>query len=375
MAQHLYLTPMLGGPGAPRFPVNELAQLIGRSERADISLFEPTVSRQHATIQARGEEIHLLDLGSKHGTFVNSKRVNQATLKVGDIVVFGLSLVLRLEASDKPIPPPDSLHVQMDHRRELRDPSTTAVQLMNAPRVSRRKTKPTLSPIKKKKRGQVQQAKIYKLAGMGAHCLFALPGLQKRVQALQAMTQEMSEGAGGSPELLEAVDSLNLQFQQMIEAGATLIPQHLETIPLAEIVRQAYEVVSSEYAAQHVDFLSDIGPQFNVRVDPPRIISALAEVLRNACQFSQEGGLVEGVATYHKGDVILTISDQGIGIPESVVDRLFDPFVTCSSDLDALGLGLFEAKQIVLSLDGDLTLSSKESFGTTVRITLPGADI
>ena len=111
MTRFFYLTPVLGGPRAPRYPVVQQRQVIGRSEQADIALLEPTVSRKHAVAWVESGRVMLEDTGSTHGTFVNSKRISRAVLEVGDIVVFGLSIVLKLEVSDTPIPPAPPLVV------------------------------------------------------------------------------------------------------------------------------------------------------------------------------------------------------------------------------------------------------------------------
>lgn len=103
--RYYYLTPVPSSTTSPRYGIGDREFIIGRSHTANISFVEPTISRRHATIQVYDGTVILKDLDSKHGTFVNSKRISNAKLKVGDIVVFGLSLVLRLEETDQPIAP------------------------------------------------------------------------------------------------------------------------------------------------------------------------------------------------------------------------------------------------------------------------------
>lgn len=100
MKRYYYLTPVIAGPNAPRFPISEHKQLAGRCESADIPLIEPTISRKHATMYCTEDSVFIEDLGSKHGTFVNSKRIEQCQLRAGDLIVFGLNMVMRLEVSN-----------------------------------------------------------------------------------------------------------------------------------------------------------------------------------------------------------------------------------------------------------------------------------
>jgi VWFA-related protein len=61
---------------------------VGRAEENDLVLDSPLVSRRHARIERDGEEYRVIDQGSAHGTFVNERRVEEALLRVGDVVRF-----------------------------------------------------------------------------------------------------------------------------------------------------------------------------------------------------------------------------------------------------------------------------------------------
>ena len=62
---------------------------IGRGMTADIRLDDHTVSARHAIIVARGERLRILDDRSTNGTVVNGRRVDEAELRDGDVVVLG----------------------------------------------------------------------------------------------------------------------------------------------------------------------------------------------------------------------------------------------------------------------------------------------
>jgi adenylate cyclase len=63
--------------------------VIGRAVTTDVPIYDPTVSRRHAEIAHSGGGLHVKDLGSSNGTFVNGGRVSDATLSDGDVVTFG----------------------------------------------------------------------------------------------------------------------------------------------------------------------------------------------------------------------------------------------------------------------------------------------
>jgi hypothetical protein len=78
-----------GGRAGETFQIEGERTLIGRSPDCEIFLDDVTVSRKHATILRRGDEVALEDQGSLNGTFVNRRRVESAPLEDGDEIQVG----------------------------------------------------------------------------------------------------------------------------------------------------------------------------------------------------------------------------------------------------------------------------------------------
>ncbi len=374
--RYFYLTPMLGAPGAPRFPITDRIQMIGRSDRADVALVEPTVSRQHATIQCVDGRVLLKDLGSKHGTFVNSRRVTSVTLKVGDIVVFGLSLVLRLEDSDKPVPAAEGMRAGSSSTDFMEgDLAVTAIRTVTIPpRSVKRAVSTTTEPSGEDiGRIQSQMAKVHKLAGAGAISVQLIPELVSRLSSGRAQVAQLAADEPALREALAFLDQALSVGQRLLSALSLLPRRRLEPISLAEPVREAIEAVSGEAESRRVKLLSEIGAEHVVLAEAPRLGHAVAEVLRNAVQHSAASSVVQLLATRQDDQVVLTVSDQGEGFPPEILERACDPFVTRSGEWEAVGLGLFEARQIVMASGGSLEVESKPGLGSTVRLLLPAA--
>ncbi|MCC6746209.1 MAG: FHA domain-containing protein [Deltaproteobacteria bacterium] len=372
MKRHYYLTPVLGGPGAPRYPISEEPQLVGRSERAAIPLLEPTVSREHAAIQYRDSAVYLEDLGSKHGTFVNSKRVSTVKLRVGDIIVFGLSLVLRLEEADRPLPPAPALGltesgntvsiVEPISRLRKEDVRVTATaRPVAAASVT---GTPELDLLRE------QLTRTRKLAAVGAACAGVLPSAYHRLVDLReelARTEELT-----SADLIAVLGPVIDSLGRALRAGALAAPA-LSATSLFDVARRAVAQVQPEAAPKQVDLLLGVPHELRVMADADRLVGALVELLRNAAQASPEGQSVELSATLEGEDVLLSIRDHGTGFPPDLAERIFDPFVTLRSDWRHLGLGLFEARETILAQGGVLTLESAPESGTVAQIALRAA--
>jgi hypothetical protein len=78
-----------GGRVGESFPIDRERMSIGRRPDCDVFLDDVTVSRDHALLVRRGEEVHLDDLGSLNGTYVNRRRIDSQRLQDGDEVQIG----------------------------------------------------------------------------------------------------------------------------------------------------------------------------------------------------------------------------------------------------------------------------------------------
>jgi len=88
------LIALTGPPGGQVFEIPEGELSIGRQAACDLRLAESTVSRRHALVRREGDRVELVDLDSRHGTFVNGLPVGERTLEDGDRVVIGGSTFL-----------------------------------------------------------------------------------------------------------------------------------------------------------------------------------------------------------------------------------------------------------------------------------------
>lgn len=106
-----------------------------------------------------------------------------------------------------------------------------------------------------------------------------------------------------------------------------------------------------------------------VFVDPRQIEQVLTNLIVNAYQAMPDGGELTCHAQAEAGQIKLSISDTGCGIPAEILPKIFEPLF--SSKPKGIGLGLTVSKNLVEVNGGDLTVSSNEGLGSTFTITLP----
>jgi cell cycle sensor histidine kinase DivJ len=109
--------------------------------------------------------------------------------------------------------------------------------------------------------------------------------------------------------------------------------------------------------------------------DPRGFRQILINLLSNAIKFTRKGGRVDIAAMVDDGLVRIVVSDSGIGMSESLLARVGQPFEQGSNDpahaREDTGLGLSLVRAIVAQHGGSFGIQSQEGVGTTVTVVLP----
>lgn len=106
-----------------------------------------------------------------------------------------------------------------------------------------------------------------------------------------------------------------------------------------------------------------------IKADPTFLKRILGNLMTNAVQAMASGGNLTINARREATNVVITVQDTGVGIPEEVKSKLFTPLFTTKSK--GQGFGLAVVKRLVEALNGTITFESKEGEGTTFTIKLP----
>lgn len=178
------------------------------------------------------------------------------------------------------------------------------------------------------------------------------------------------------------VHNMNLLTQTLLEvAKASGDPGGLEIkrIRLDEIILQLPAEVSKLDASYHVKLefsnLPDNDEALLVLGNETLLLSALKNITQNACKYAPDKRAVVGLAVYDKR-LVVTIEDQGMGIPQEEISRIFQPFyrVQESNPEGGFGLGLSLAQRIIKLHKGEIQVHSEIGKGTRFTIQIPASD-
>jgi polar amino acid transport system substrate-binding protein len=105
-----------------------------------------------------------------------------------------------------------------------------------------------------------------------------------------------------------------------------------------------------------------------------RLEQVMINLIQNACQAlpdSSRGIFISTGYDQENSNIVITIRDEGVGMPPETVEHVMDPFFTTKKDAGGVGLGLSISSRIVEEHGGALRFSSEPGAGTTATITLP----
>ncbi len=149
-----------------------------------------------------------------------------------------------------------------------------------------------------------------------------------------------------------------------------------ETVDVNASVQRAAGLVANLIKKSTHDFALNLAPGLPpVRGNAQRIEQVLVNLLVNACQAltSRDQAIRVSTVLASDGQVVITVADQGRGIPEALRGRIKDPFFTTKRDQGGTGLGLAVSERIVQDHGGRLDLGPAMPQGTVATITLPAS--
>lgn len=172
------------------------------------------------------------------------------------------------------------------------------------------------------------------------------------------------------------LDRQTLQLERMvgdlldgvtIEAGR--IELRLEMRDAAGLVREVAELFADTRRLR-----LELSPCEPVRCDPLRVQQVLGNLLSNACKYSPADAEIELRLARVADEVVLAVTDHGVGLSAAEQARLFEPFRRlgrAQAQIPGVGLGLSVVRRIVDAHGGHIEVESAPGRGSTFRVRLP----
>ncbi len=165
-----------------------------------------------------------------------------------------------------------------------------------------------------------------------------------------------------------------------IEGGATQL--HLDEVEMGAVIRAAIDRLRPFAERQDVGLSADLPADDQLpRIwgDDERLGQLLVNLLHNAVKFSSTGGHVVVGARRDGEELVVSVRDEGVGIPRADLDRVFERFYKVDRarvrGVGGTGLGLAIARHIVEGHGGRIWVESEEGKGSVFRFAIPLAAV
>jgi signal transduction histidine kinase len=168
------------------------------------------------------------------------------------------------------------------------------------------------------------------------------------------------------------IEMLNT-LMDISEAETGTMALHRQPIDLNEVIDQSVALYEDLADERGVAIRTNVGSNLVADVDRNRMRQVLANLIDNAVKYTPAGGVVEIGARSDAGDAVVTVSDNGVGIPPDELPRIWDRLYRGdkSRSTRGLGLGLSLVKAIVVAHGGTVRVQSRPGEGSTFELRLP----
>jgi len=198
--------------------------------------------------------------------------------------------------------------------------------------------------------------------------------------ALRGKNKRLADYKSSIERIVEQAKYLSVLVNDLLfiaRQGAGAARLNMQTVDLGELLGKVCgdaKVLAGDRNVS-IDFANDAHDA--VRGDPARLRQLFLVLLDNAVRYSKSKGAVKVDIGSADGEVVVHVSDRGVGIPPEELDKVFERFRRAGNasamNEEGLGLGLPVAKSIVEAHKGRIEMASRPGEGTVVTVALPAA--
>ncbi|MCD2211306.1 two-component system histidine kinase PnpS [Listeria monocytogenes] len=155
------------------------------------------------------------------------------------------------------------------------------------------------------------------------------------------------------------------------------VPENVELVEVDDVIEQSARTIFEMATEKNIQVIipEKTIPSVTIETDRDKLQQILINLLSNAINYTPVDGKVEVKLIEQEAEVIIEVTDNGIGIPAKDIDRVFERFYRVdkarSRHSGGTGLGLSIVKHLVENCGGRIEVESQEEVGSTFRVTLP----
>ena len=212
--------------------------------------------------------------------------------------------------------------------------------------------------------------------------------LKTPITSIKGFVETLQEGAINDPEdavrflgiVAKQTDRLNAIIEDLLslsrieqDSGNAKIPLNMTAIE--NVLQLAVEVCGDKAKSKQIRLELNCPKELIAKINAPLLEQAIVNLVDNAIKYSDPGREIHIEAAKNHSEVFIRVRDEGCGIAEDHLDRIFERFYRVdkarSRDMGGTGLGLSIVKHIAKTHQGNVTVESTPQVGSTFTLHLP----
>jgi len=209
--------------------------------------------------------------------------------------------------------------------------------------------------------------------------------LKTPIGALSLLSEAVMEAKDDSESVTKFASRMQIEAKRLTDLVQEIIqlsrvqdsdPLHeAEVLLTSDLIKEALDQCRTTADARKISLFFQESKDAYIQGDHDQMTMAVNNLIENAVNYSPQGTKVSVSTSVEDGIISIAVSDQGIGIPEAEVERIFERFYRVdparSRETGGTGLGLSIVKHIVTKHGGEISVWSSENVGSTFTIRLP----
>ncbi len=213
--------------------------------------------------------------------------------------------------------------------------------------------------------------------------------LRTPLTSMRSYIEALSEGAWKDPEIapnflkvtLDETDRMIrmindlLSLSRMDSGNAKLQSEYINFNELVNFVLDRFDMMVTNESKKYLIRREFTKRELWVEVDTDKMIQVIDNIMNNAIKYSPDGGIITVKLMETHNNIVLSINDQGLGIPKKDLTKIFDRFYRVDKararQQGGTGLGLAISREVIKSHGGAIWAESREHRGSTFYIMLP----
>ena len=290
--------------------------------------------------------------------------LHKKLLKSGDDEIYDIEIRLKLGGNDWEW---FSVRGKIFHRRD-HDWVNEYVLLVRNIHQQKKTQKALLKAEKLSIQGEIARTLAHELRNPLASIGMATEVLGKKMEGEQYREFEKYLDILG-----RSTKTLNSLISNLLNASK-YTPIVLKRTDLSQVLSKAIQKASDRIYLSGIKVIKDFEGSYFIMADEDKLEIAILNIIVNASEATKpQEGVIELKIARHESDFVLSISDNGHGLENAEIDRLFEAFYTSKST--GVGVGLNSVKSILDDHDAKIEVDSKPNKGTTFKLFFHNADL